>query len=112
MTSKKTSEGPFTTLIKKVITLLDPSAKHVLRIYSSNYKFFNYAFVCGAFGISINQLVLHGLVTFMPLYLANFLAILSAWTINYAFTVGPFGYLFGLSEQVPLRKPKEAPIID
>ena len=67
-------------------------------LYLKRVKFFNYAFVGGC-GVLINTILLYALVSFLPLYLANWIAILVAWISNFFFSVGPGGHLFGLSEK-------------
>lgn len=67
-------------------------------LYLKRVKFFNYAFVGGC-GVLINTILLYALISFLPLYLANWIAILVAWLSNYMFSVGPLGYLFGLGEK-------------
>ncbi len=67
-------------------------------MYLKRVKFFNYAFVGGC-GVIINTLLLYALISFLPLYLANWIAILVAWLSNYTFSVGPLGFLFGLGEK-------------
>jgi hypothetical protein len=83
----------------QLIHILDPTNDKLKNLYTQNHKFVNYAFVCGGIGVAVNQAVLHGLVTFLPLYLANFGAIAAAMVTNYTLTVGPLGYIFGLSEK-------------
>lgn len=67
-------------------------------LYLKRVKFFNYAFVGGC-GVIINTVILYILVGYLPLYLANWIAILVAWLSNFMCSVGPFGHLFGLSEK-------------
>jgi len=85
----------FPAAVLKLLTIVDPS-KRFSGIYIKGLSFINYGVVCGI-GVIINMYILLTLAELLPLYLANMLAILTAWIWNWCFTVGPFGYLFGLS---------------
>lgn len=57
-------------------------ARFLLQLYTPRSVFWN-AGLIGLLGMLINQLVLHFFVNFIPLWLANFCAILLAWGWNY-----------------------------
>lgn len=85
----------FPAVVLKVLSIVDPS-KRFSEIYLKTLSFINYGIVCGA-GVLINMYVLLTLADLAPLWLANCFAILMAWVWNWNLTVGPLGYLFGLS---------------
>lgn len=85
----------FPAAVLKILAIVDPS-KRFSEIYLRTLSFINYGIVCGV-GVVINMYVLLTAVEFIPLWLANCFAILVAWVWNWNFTVGPLGYLFGLS---------------
>jgi len=85
----------FPAAINRALLLLDPAGK-LSRLYLKWLSLLNYAVVCGI-GIGINTYVLYGLVNLFPLWLANFCAILTAFLWNWTMSVGPLGYLWGLS---------------
>lgn len=58
----------------------------------------NYA-VIGGIGISINYLVNAILLNYMAWYFSNFVAILIAWSWNWANSVGPIGFLWGFEKK-------------
>ena len=72
------------------------SSQQLQTYYVRYMKLFNYACVCGT-GVLINMYVLGTMLMIFPWYMADFLAIIIAFFWNYTFTVGPLGYLFGLS---------------
>ena len=82
-----------------VVNFLDSNKflKMFAPLYIKYYKIFNYLLVCGGIGVLVNQIVLHTYIATFPLWIADCLAIGAAATSNYIFTVGPLGYLFGLS---------------
>ena len=85
----------FPAIILSISKVLDPS--NVLsKIYIKWHSLFNYMIVCGT-GVAINQIAIHYFVRFMSLFWANNLAIMIAFASNWTFSVGPLGYLFGLS---------------
>ena len=85
----------FTKFMLSVLKTFDSSQQ--LQTYYVRYmKLFNYACVCGL-GVLINMYVLGTMLMIFPWYMADFLAIIIAFFWNYTFTVGPLGYLFGLS---------------
>lgn len=86
----------FPAAVLKILKLIDPSNRFS-EIYLKAYSFINYSLVCGI-GVMINMYVLLTLTNFTSmLWLANIGAIIVAWFWNWSFTVGPLGYLFGLS---------------
>lgn len=87
--------GYFPAVVLKVLAVVDPS-KRFSEIYLKMLSFINYGIVCGI-GVLINMYILLTLAKFVPLWIANCFAILVAWVWNWNFTVGPLGYLFGLS---------------
>jgi regulator of replication initiation timing len=68
-------------------------------LYVRYMSLVNYAIVAGV-GVIINMFVLYGTVTIFPLFMANGLAILTAFLWNWTFSVGPMGYLMGLQPEV------------
>jgi hypothetical protein len=66
--------------------------------YMKHLRFFNYSFVCGC-GVLLNTAMLYLTVPYLPLFLANWLAIIVAYVSNYLFSIGPLGYLFGLGKK-------------
>lgn len=90
-------EALFPRVIISLLNALDPSMS-TGDLYVRYMSLINYAIVCGI-GVLINQFVLHRMVNLMALWLANMAAILTAFLWNYFFTVGPLGYLFGLSSK-------------
>ena len=71
------------------------------KLYLKSFSLINYMAVCGT-GVLINMKVIGIFFNLgFGLYISNMLAILSAFTWNWMFSVGPLGYLFGLS---PKRK--------
>jgi len=85
----------FPAAVLKVLAMIDPS-KRFSEIYLKHLSFINYAIV-GGIGVVINMYILLTTAEFVPLWLADILAILVAWSSNWCFSVGPLGYLFGLS---------------
>lgn len=92
----------FPALALKVLALLDPS-KRLSDIYLKFFSLINYMLIC-SIGVVINMYVLHYLVNMMPLYLADACAIFMAFIWNFAFTVGPLGYIMGLSPKKKVIK--------
>jgi len=85
----------FPVVALKLLAFVDPT-KRLSNIYLKAYSFINYALVCGV-GVFINMIILLNLAKIFPLYLANVCAIFVAWIWNWSFTVGPLGYIMGLS---------------
>lgn len=89
----------FPAFALKVLAIIDPS-KRLSDIYLKTFSFVNYAIVC-SIGVVYNMAILLYLANMMPLYLANLFAIFIPWFWNWGLTVGPLGYLMGLT---PKRK--------
>lgn len=68
-------------------------ADFYLRIFS----WVNYALVA-LVGVGINFLVNAILLFYMPWYFSNLVAIMTAWSWNWANSVGPLGYLWGFAK--------------
>ena len=85
----------FPNFMLKMIKIFDPSGR-ISKWYLDFMSIINYAIVCGI-GVIINQLAIHTLIKFMSLFWANSFAILIAFIWNWNFSVGPLGFLFGLS---------------
>ena len=85
----------FPAAVLKMLTIVDPS-KRFSEIYLKGMSFINYAIV-GSIGVVINMYVLLTIAEFVPLWIANMFAILTAWSWNWAFSVGPHGFIFELS---------------
>lgn len=66
-----------------------------LKLYLKNPGFWNYAFICGL-GVIINQTVLHFFVQYLPLWVANLLAIFIAWMWNYFNAIGFLAKYWGM----------------
>lgn len=83
---------------KIVLTLLksfDPDGRF-RKLYLNWMSLINYAIVCGI-GVGINMYVIYALIRFLPLWGANLGAIVIAFLWNWNFSVGPLGFIFGLS---------------
>lgn len=83
--------------IKELIESLlkGPKTKFLLDLYVRFWNPVNYAIV-GGFGVIINYVVWAlTLSAGLPWFLNNALAILAAWSWNWANSVGPAGYLWG-----------------
>jgi hypothetical protein len=78
--------------------MIEALPKPLEKLYISHVKAFNYAFVAGC-GVIINTFLLYFFATMFPLFMANWISILIAWSWNYTLSVGPLGYLFGLGEK-------------
>jgi len=85
------------TVISKIIHLLTGDER-LVKIYVKGVNLFNYAIVCGI-GVGINMAVIHALINIFPLWLANLCAILTAFLWNWSMSVGPYGWLWGLSSR-------------
>ncbi len=95
VTHEEYTQDYFPAAVLKLLAIVDPS-KRFSEIYIKGMSFINYAVVCGV-GVLINMYVLLTLADVLSLWVANIIAILIAWANNWCFTVGPLGYLFGLS---------------
>lgn len=67
-------------------------------IYEKLWNPLNYAIV-GGIGVVINFVIMALLISVFPWWAANAVAILTAWTWNWANSVGPMGYLWGFKEK-------------
>lgn len=72
------------------------------RLYEKLWNPVNYAIV-GGIGMGINYLIWALTIGGMPWYLSNFVAILCAWSWNWANSVGPLGYLWGFEKREQLK---------
>ena len=90
-------EAIFPRVVLGLLNALDPT-KSTGELYVKWMSLINYAIVCGI-GVLINQFIIHRMVNLMSLWLSNMIAISIAFLWNYFLTVGPFGYLFGLSRK-------------
>lgn len=72
--------------------------KPVENLYLKYMSLWNYI-VVGFSGYLINTTVLYSLVNMIPLWLANAIAVIIAFLCNWTFSVGPLGYLMGLSKR-------------
>jgi len=54
----------------------------LLDLYESKSNFWNMGLI-GLIGVLINQISIHFLIAYFPLWLANFFSILIAWVWNY-----------------------------
>jgi hypothetical protein len=75
----------------------DDNSNAIVKMYTKMWSFGNYAIICGVGGTAVNYLVLSGLVSILPLIIADVIAILTAAIWNYTLTVGYLGYLSGLA---------------
>jgi len=85
----------FPKFIIGVLNLIDPKKK-LSFLYIRTMNSVNYMIVCGI-GVLINMYILYGLVTLLPLWLANLGAIFVAFAWNWSMSVGPLGFFMGLS---------------
>lgn len=85
-----------------LLSLVDKKGRFTT-LYTKWMSLFNYMFVCGI-GVFINMYVLLSFSNFMTLWLANIVAIFTAFLFNWTFSVGPLGYLFGLSPKIKVEK--------
>lgn len=58
----------------------------------------NYALV-GGIGVAINFIVWALLIGRLPWFLTNALAIITAWSWNWAMSVGPLGWIWGFRKR-------------
>jgi hypothetical protein len=78
----------------------------VHKLYERLWNPVNYA-VVGGIGVIINYLIWLVTAGSMPWYLSNFLAILTAWSWNWANSVGPLGFLWGFEKKEEKKWLKE-----
>lgn len=86
---------PIPSILAAVVSIFDPS---YVKLYLKWMSLVNYAIVCGI-GVFINQAVIHFVIRYTSLFIANSVAILVAFVWNWTFTVGPYGYLMGFKDQ-------------
>ncbi len=91
----------FPKLVIAILNAIDPKKKMSF-LYLKMMSLINYMLVCGA-GVLINMYILYALVNFLPLWLANLFAIVIAFIWNWNLTVGPLGYIMGLSPKMSKR---------
>jgi len=89
--------APVPKLVVKTIRFLFADER-LVQLYLKWFNLVNYAVVCGI-GVGINMYVLLGLANVLPLWLANLCAIGTAFLWNYSMSVGPYGWIWGLSEK-------------
>lgn len=77
---------------------LDNTRFSLTKLYNSFWNPINYAII-GGIGLLINMIILLTLALILPLWLANLVAILTAWSWNWSMSVGPFGWLWGFKER-------------
>ena len=94
--------APVPKLVVKVIQILFADER-IIQFYLRWISLVNYAMVCGI-GVGINMYVLLGLAKILPLWLANLCAIGTAFLWNWSMSVGPMGWIWGLSERPSRRK--------
>jgi len=92
----------FPKFVIGLLNLIDPKKK-LSHLYIKTMSLVNYMLVCGI-GVFINTYILYALVNLFPLWLANLCAIFTAFLWNWTLTVGPLGYLMGLSPKVKKEK--------
>ena len=85
------------TKIKGFLWALAKQLK-VHKLYESIWNPVNYAIV-GGIGMGINYLIWALTIGSMEWYLSNFVAILCAWSWNWANSVGPLGFLWGFPKK-------------
>ena len=66
----------------------------LLDLYEKRSKFWNFGLI-GLIGMCINQIVMHTLITYLPLWIANSFAILTAWIWNYTNAAGSWTTYWG-----------------
>ena len=106
MTRKEIINAPMVKFIVSALRLLF-GEERLINLYLQWVSLVNYAIVCGI-GVGINMVVIHALIKIFPLWLANLCAIFTAFLWNWSMSVGPYGWLWGLSSRPhPLRRRKE-----
>ena len=93
----KENLAPVPRIIVRVIRILFADER-VVQLYLKWLSLVNYAIVCGI-GVGINMYVLLGLANLLPLWMANLCAIGTAFLWNWSMSVGPLGWIWGLSEK-------------
>lgn len=103
MTREEVINAPAVRFIVSALRLFF-GEERLINLYLQWVSLVNYAIVCGI-GVGINMIVIHMLIKVFPLWLANLGAILSAFLWNWSMSVGPYGWLWGLSSRPhPLKK--------
>jgi hypothetical protein len=102
-----TDDNSLSRLIYSMLNKFD-GLTPIHKIYGRFWNVFNYMFICGIGGTMVNFLVLSAFINIVPLLIADVFAIGTAALWNYTFTVGPYGYISGLSVKKPkFKKSKE-----
>lgn len=68
-------------------------------MYLKYMSLINYAVVAGI-GVIINMIVIYSLIAIFPLFMANGIAILTAFLWNWSLSVGSFGHFMGLKQEI------------
>lgn len=89
-------DNPLSNFIYSILNKVDQTTP-LEKIYSKFWNVFNYMLICGVGGTFVNYMVLSFFVNVFPLLIADLFAIITAALWNYTFTVGPMGYMAGLS---------------
>lgn len=98
-------KSPFSKVMLRVLKKDEGIIGTIKSFYLKGFSFWNYAFVCGL-GLITNMIAFSVYIGPLGPALANFLAILTAWISNWTFSVGPLGWVFGLS---PKTKKSNSP---
>lgn len=93
----------FKELVAKIIKQLFKHRGE--QIYERFWNPINYAII-GGIGVLINYMVWSAFVNVYDWWFTNALAIISAWLWNWSMSVGPFGYLWGFTQQKEVMKLK------
>ena len=96
-----TDDNPLSRSIYSMLSKFE-GLTAIHKLYGRFWNVLNYMLICGIGGTTVNYIVLSAFITVVPLLIADVFAIGSAALWNYTFTVGPYGYLSGLS----IKKPK------
>ena len=72
--------------------------KRLADLYKRMWNPINYALI-GGVGVGINYLIFALLIGMMPWFFTNIIAIICAWSWNWANSVGPLGFLWGFSKK-------------
>jgi hypothetical protein len=102
-----TDDNPLSRLIYSMLNKFD-GLTSIHKMYGKFWNVFNYMLICGIGGTTVNFIILSAFINIVPLLIADVFAIGTAALWNYTFTVGPYGYLSGLSIKKPkFKKSKE-----
>lgn len=90
----------FRHIPKAIISLLSDidKSQRLVHLYVQFWNPINYA-VVGGIGVIINFGLWFMLSTTFPWWIVNALAILCAWSWNWANSVGPLGFLWGFKKR-------------